>query len=490
MSYWAAMKVLVLLLVAWAQLVNSKPMIKSPQLDAEVIILGAGIAGISTAKTLSENNITEFIILEAENRIGGRVKSTVLKTGNTRVELGANWIQGIDPTQPEKHPLWSIAQKCGGLGGKFVKDFNNGTMHVFDENGTNITNSTAFKKRLSQWNEILDPGLSQFSKKRQKAGLPDVSVRDALNANGWIPTTAVDNLIEWYGLDLDEYAIEPQNISLYMNFPDETYDNFGNPNKTENYFVTDQEEGFEKVVKCLSEDFLSKEDKRLVLNSVVIEINWSDSERVCVTIRENETLKEYCASYVIFTFSLGVLKSDAVKFIPPLPASKKNAIDMCEYVLYLKIFLEFEAVFWKEDSIADNFLHIDSVRGYYVQFQPVRPSVPILFTTVTSEMAKMVYKQSVNETTSQIMKVLRTIYGESTPEPVRVTIPDWWVNPFYYGMFSSTPLGCDEDAVNMMSQPLGRLHFGGEATNFEYMGFVHGGYFSGIDAANEIIKRQ
>ena len=58
--------------------------------DAEVLILWAGIAGIAAAKTLSEHKVTNFLILEAENRIGGRVKNTVLKSG-VRVELGANW---------------------------------------------------------------------------------------------------------------------------------------------------------------------------------------------------------------------------------------------------------------------------------------------------------------------------------------------------------------------------------------------------------------
>lgn len=476
-------RIALILLLAWAQLVNPKPV----KLNSEVLILGAGIAGISAAKTLSDNNITDFIILEAEKRIGGRLKSLVLQTNNTRIELGANWIQGIDPKQPEKHPLWKIVKKCGGLSGNFVKDFNNGTMHVFDKNGVNISNSTAFKERFSQWNKILDPGLSQYSIKRQNAGLPDITIRDALSETGWIPTTPIDNLIEWYGFDLDEYAIEPQNTGLYMNIPDDSYDDFGNPDRSENYFVTDQEEGFEKVVRCLSDDFLYKEDKRLILSSVVLEVDWSDREYVCVTVRVKETVREYCASYAILTFSLGVLQSDAVKFIPPLPTAKRNAINMCDFVLYLKIFLEFEEVFWREDSIVDNFLHVDSVRGQYVQFQPIRKSLPILFTTVTGEIAEMVYRQSVNETTNQIMKVLRVIYGESTPEPVGVTIPDWWVNPFYSGMFSSTPLGCDGNVVDMLSQPVGRLHFSGEATNQKYSSFVHGGYFSGIDTANEII---
>jgi len=76
--------------------VSLSPIMHSEEvtLDAEVLILGAGMSGITTAHTLSQNNITNFIILEAEGRIGGRVKSEVLEHTGVRIELGANWIRG------------------------------------------------------------------------------------------------------------------------------------------------------------------------------------------------------------------------------------------------------------------------------------------------------------------------------------------------------------------------------------------------------------
>ena len=453
--------------------------------DAEVLILGAGIAGIAAAKTLSEHKVTNFLILEAENRIGGRVKNTVLKSG-VRVELGANWIQGIDPSQPEKHPLWRIAQNCGGLDGRYQKTFSNGTIHAFDQTGTNITNNKEFVNRLAQFNRILDPGLITYAKQRQKSNLPDVSVRQAFEHLGWVPDSPIDDLIEWVGVDLDEYATTPEHTSLYGNYPDDTFFDFGN--NTIDYFVTDQKDGFVKVVHCLAKDFLSEGDPRLHLGSTVVEVDWTDRERVCVTTRESSTLREYCAPYAILTFSLGVLKSDAVRFVPDLPEAKKNAIDYLDFILYLKIFLEFEEIFWVKETYVDSILCVDPVRGHFDQFQPLTKTTPVLFATVTGDIAKMVYNQSLEDTTAQVMKCLRTIYGPGVPDPIGVTIPDWWVNPLFHGTYSNIPPGFGDKQMTDFQAAAGRLYFGGEATSDAYGGYVHGGYFSGINVAKQVLK--
>ena len=43
-----------------------------------VVIIGAGVAGLSCAKYLSDNSIDDFIIIEAQNQIGGRCQTIQL----------------------------------------------------------------------------------------------------------------------------------------------------------------------------------------------------------------------------------------------------------------------------------------------------------------------------------------------------------------------------------------------------------------------------
>eukprot|EP01083_Nonionella_stella_P315015 1136736_1 len=54
--------------------------------------MGAGSSGIAAAKTLYEANITNILIIEAQDYIGGRTKA--VNFSNYGVNVGASWIGG------------------------------------------------------------------------------------------------------------------------------------------------------------------------------------------------------------------------------------------------------------------------------------------------------------------------------------------------------------------------------------------------------------
>lgn len=53
----------------------------------QVIIIGGGISGLAAANTLIENGITNIIILEAQNRLGGRIFSIPSEVKYLTIEL-------------------------------------------------------------------------------------------------------------------------------------------------------------------------------------------------------------------------------------------------------------------------------------------------------------------------------------------------------------------------------------------------------------------
>lgn len=66
----------------------------------------------SSQQALTNNSVTDFLIVEYNNDIGGRVAHTTFGTANQSytVELGANWVQGLVTTGGPENPIWTLAQ--------------------------------------------------------------------------------------------------------------------------------------------------------------------------------------------------------------------------------------------------------------------------------------------------------------------------------------------------------------------------------------------
>ena len=75
----------------------------------DVLVLGGGMAA---ARTLEVNGIEDFVVLEATGRIGGRIR----RDPATGLEMGANWIQGLDPYDRQHHPMWREWVRCNSDG--------------------------------------------------------------------------------------------------------------------------------------------------------------------------------------------------------------------------------------------------------------------------------------------------------------------------------------------------------------------------------------
>ncbi|OAY39979.1 polyamine oxidase 1 isoform X1 [Manihot esculenta] len=427
---------------------------------SSVIIIGAGVSGLSAAKVLAENGIEDMVILEASDRIGGRIRKE--NFGGVSVELGAGWIAGVGGK--ESNPVWELANQSGLR--TCFSDYSNARYNIYDRSG-----------------KIFPSGLAADSyKKAVDSAIMKLRSLEANHVGEVIeppcaPKTPIELAIDFILHDFEMAEVEP--ISTYVDFG-------------EREFLVADERGYEYLLYKMAEDFLFTSegkilDTRLKLNKIVREIQHSRNGVFVKT--EDGCVFE--ANYVILSASIGVLQSDLISFRPPLPRWKTEAIENCDVMVYTKIFLKFPYKFWPSGPEKEFFIYAHERRGYYTFWQHMENAYPgsnVLVVTLTNGESKRVEAQSDEETLKEAMEVLRDMFGPNIPNATDILVPRWWNNRFQRGSYSNYPIISNNQVVHDIKAPVGRIFFTGEHTSERFNGYVHGGYLSGIDTSKSLLE--
>ncbi|KAI1143641.1 putative flavin-containing polyamine oxidase [Hypoxylon sp. FL0543] len=446
--------------------------------NTTVAILGAGVAGITAAQALSNASVSDFLIVERNNYIGGRVAHTNFgsKPDGTPyvVELGANWVQGLGSEGGPENPIWTLAKKYG-LNNTYS---NYSSILTYDETGA------------VDYSDLFDTFETAYGIMEQDAGyiltdnLQDTSTRAGLSLAGWKPKKDMRaQALEWWEWDW-ETAWSPEQSGLLFGITgyNLTFYQFSD----ENNYVWDQR-GFNAFVIGEAQEFLEDNDPRLLLETVVKTISYSP-EGVIIQLEDGGCIE---AQHAIATFSVGVLQNDVVKFDPPLPRWKREAIEQFQMGTYTKIFLQFNETFWDQDT--QFFLYADNTtRGYYPVWQSLSATgfiegSNIIFVTVVDGQSYRVEQQSDEETKAEVMAVIRAMFPDKEiPDPIAFMYPRWSTEEWAYGSYSNWPVGMTLEKHQNLRANVDRLWFAGEATSAQYYGFLHGAWFEGRDVGMRI----
>ncbi|XP_020574525.1 polyamine oxidase [Phalaenopsis equestris] len=444
-----------------------------------VIVVGAGFSGISAAKTLSDAGITNIVILEATNRIGGRICKVPFAGLN--VEKGANWVEGVNGDKI--NPIWTISNQLNLK--KYYSDYSKLSSNTYKEGG-GLYDAAEIQSLIDTADEVSNAS-EQYSNSLPTSGRGDISILASQRLQNHVPSSAAEMVVDYYNFDY-EFAEPPRVTSLQNTVPLATFANFGE----DVYFVADQR-GYESVVYHVAHQFLKTNkdgtivDPRLILNKVVRAIEHYPSG---VTVK-TEDGSVYRADYVIVSVSLGVLQSKLIQFVPKLPEWKILAIYEFDMAIYTKIFIKFPSSFWPTGNGTQFFLYASDRRGYYAvwqHFEREYPGAHVLLVTVTDDESRRIEQQPDSVTKAEAMEVLREMFGKNIPEATDIFVPRWWSDRFYKGTFSNWPIGVNRYEYDQIRAPVGRVYFTGEHTSEHYNGYVHGAYLAGIDSANILIK--
>ncbi|PSR81541.1 hypothetical protein BD289DRAFT_454753 [Coniella lustricola] len=449
--------------------------------QTEVVVLGAGVAGITAAQALHNASISDFVIVDRNDYVGGRMHHTTFgdKGDGTPyvVELGANWIQGLhasDPGAPE-NPVWTFSKKWN-VSNEY-SDYD--SILTYDETGANN-----YTDVLDEYDDASDVAVANAGTILIE-NLQDTSARAGFSVVGWKPKEDMHKAaVEWWNWDWDAgYSMDKSSFVFGVTGDNVTFNQFGDNDN----FVIDQY-GFNKWLVGEASTFLAANDSRLLLNTNVTKVAYSDSG-VTAHFTDGECVE---AQYAICTFALGVLQNDVVEFEPELPGWKQEAIDQFQMGTYTKIFYQFNETFWPEDT--QYFLYADPARrGYYPVWQSLStegffPGSNIIFATVVDEESHRIEKMSDEATMAEGLAVLRAMFPDvEVPEPTAFMYPRWTLEPWTHGSYSNWPIGMTLEKHQNLRANVDALWFAGEHTSAEYFGFLHGSWFEGREVGEKVV---
>ncbi|MDX6289481.1 MAG: hypothetical protein QOH42_1280 [Blastocatellia bacterium] len=469
--------------------------------SSEVLIIGAGAAGLAAARDLSVAG-WKVTVIEARDRIGGRIftykdRSGKDPAGPIPIELGAEFVHGKSPE------LWRIAQRAQ-LELREVSE-----RHWYFENGK-LSKSDDFWAKIEGLNHKMNSSGPDQTFEDFLSSLPDDEATRHASA------MAVRYVEGFHAARIDRIGVHgliKANQAAKSIEGDKAF-----------RFL----EGYDSLVQVLRAE-AETYGTSVHLNTIVKEIHWSDDSIEAVCEGDNGA-SSFTAPRGIVTLPLGVLQASpgqpgAVRFIPELPREKQTAIKNLEMGHVIRIVLSFRDRFWENLQLWDQdnnpvkfadagFIHYPDAPfpTWWTQL-PIR--APVLVGWIGGPNADRItprqnggegkesegdrLDQTVDQTLDscvrdQAMASLSQILNVSI-EYVRERLTashfhNWQQDPFSRGAYGYVPVaGLDDQRV--LSQPLGgTLFFAGEATSIGHIGTVHGAIMSGQRAATEILALQ
>lgn len=426
-------------------------------MQTDIIIIGAGTCGLAAAYELSLAN-KKIIILEARDRLGGRIHSITDERFKGIVETGAEFIHGKLPVTLRL--LNKAGIKYHSAKGKMV-EIENGQLKKSDD--------------FRGWNKLM---------KHLQALEKDIAIKEFL---------------EQHFSDKKDKELK-ESILKFV----EGYDaadagkasSFALREEWENEEDNHQEridKGYGELINFLADE-TTRTGNKIFLSHVASSVNWEKGNAEVFT-DEGEHFK---ASKILVTIPLGVWQAEGEKghisFTPQL-IEKKIAAKKMGYGAVIKINFQFKNQFWEEETgnkIQDaGFIISDyNIPTWWTQ-HPIKSGMltgwiagPKAF-----ELRNAGNKEILNEAIKTLAYIFNVDEQRIKEKLVGHYITNWTAEPFTRGAYSYATLDTHW-AKKKLSEPVEQtLYFGGEALyEGTETGTVEGALANGIEIARKMIS--
>lgn len=277
-----------------------------------IAVIGAGIAGVTAARTLKDAGYS-VVLIEARSRLGGRIDTIKDKAWPYPIELGSSVI--------DESTAGTLSADLSALGVATVpftanpetRTAQGDIVTVPKVGATALAAAVAWAANQPQDVSVTDAltrsGAAKLSTSAGAGGVSDAQWLSYQLATGLEIDTGAspDRLSAWYGATPSDHSTDRIVLGGYVKL------------------IEDAAKGID-----------------LLPSSVVRRIAYDD-KGVSIRLATGESLT---ASRAVVTIPLGVLKTDTVQFVPPLPFDHRAAIAAIGVGTVDKVWLRFATPFW------------------------------------------------------------------------------------------------------------------------------------------------
>jgi len=418
----------------------------------DVIIIGAGAAGLAAGRKLHDSG-KKVLIIEARDRIGGRIHTDYDFAG-APTELGAEFIHGENAATHE------LVKQAG--------------LHVIPVDRYGKLRWAQYSRPALPLNELpadlraTITGLFMHYRDLPKhAPLPDVSLAQYLRERGWN-----EESLKIADVLLAQTCCAPlEALSCADLIREMRVDHAGK----QEFRI---QEGYGALLKWYSRDL------PIQLNTSVRDVIWGDNGITVVTTRE-----DYYARRCIVTVPVSILARGSIRFNPPLSDEKQQAIEAFRTEPATKLIYRFHEKFWDDDLTFMCHTGLAS-RWWTPTYGREGHNTAVIACFATAEKAQILDEQEENRALTWGLTELNWLLGTGERDLRKAAIDSrrvsWGFDAYARGGYAHLPPG-ESSAREALARPEEDiLFFAGEATAYDTNPqTVHGALESGWRAAKE-----
>jgi monoamine oxidase len=436
--------------------------------SADVIVIGAGLAGLSAARQLKAKGAS-VVVLEARDRPGGRVHSLRLP-GGQMIDLGAQFMGDA-----QTH-VAALADEAGLRRSSAVVPGD--ILHLSSENAQ-PKRQPPDALRLPMLDRVdalqaywrIEQSVTSLSRR-------DLRRLDRIDAASFIRNktfrkpafAAISSYIE------DELCTALSSVSAYEVLEQSaSVGGQAGERASAQWFLADGAEGMtQHLARAIGE--------ALILNVPVTRIT-QDSGSVTVSSAK----QSWRAGYAVVAVPPQLY--GAIGLMPALPAAWQQALLSWRVARAVKTILVFHKPWWRQAGLSGTIASPGSLFGATVDASPMDGRGILIMFSTSDGAQRLAALHSERDRIAAALRWLSYAHGARVPDLVVARSVDWTADPFSLGGYASRRgIGGWMSAPDLFA-PHGRIHFAGSETANRWRSFMDGAVQSGLRAAGEILGK-